>query len=154
MCSSVFSAVGTKFVCIFIFFFFCGPTRGMASTFMRFLEHTYNDAPQSVGLLWTSDQPDAETFIRQHTTLKRERHLCHRRDPNPQSQQSNGCRPSLQAARPLGPAIFMYSLDQNFEKTKVFTHSAYEQGFLLFCQVPIKVGQPYLLLNIFWGFFY
>jgi len=27
---------------------------------MRFLEHI-QDAPQSVGLLWTSDQPDEET---------------------------------------------------------------------------------------------
>ena len=29
--------------------------------------HTHNDAPQSVGLLWTSDQPVAETSTWQHT---------------------------------------------------------------------------------------
>jgi hypothetical protein len=30
---------------------------------------SHSDAPQSVGLLWTNDQPDAETSTRQHTTL-------------------------------------------------------------------------------------
>jgi hypothetical protein len=39
----------------------------MASSFTRFLHH--NDAPQSVGLLWTSDQLVAETSTCQHTTL-------------------------------------------------------------------------------------
>jgi len=33
------------------------------------LSHT--DAPHAVGLLWTSDQPDAETSTGQHTTLTR-----------------------------------------------------------------------------------
>ena len=47
-----------------IYFFLlqrCDPTRVMASSFLRFLDHTHNDAPQSVGLLWTSDQLVAET---------------------------------------------------------------------------------------------
>jgi len=30
---------------------------------------SHSDTPQSVGLLWTSDQPDAETSSLQHTTL-------------------------------------------------------------------------------------
>ena len=33
-----------------------------------------SNTPQSVGLLWTSDQPDTETCTRQHTTLKRDWH--------------------------------------------------------------------------------
>jgi hypothetical protein len=41
-----------------------------------------SDTPQSVGLLWTGDQPDAET----HNTHKN-RHLCPWRYSNPQSQQ-------------------------------------------------------------------
>ena len=41
----------------------------MASSFLRFYEITHNDTPQSVGLLWTSDQPVAETCTWQHTTL-------------------------------------------------------------------------------------
>jgi len=35
---------------------------------------SHSDTPQSVGLLWTSDQPDAETCTWQHTTLARDRH--------------------------------------------------------------------------------
>ena len=33
----------------------------MASSFFEVFEITHNDTPQSVGLLWTSDQPVAET---------------------------------------------------------------------------------------------
>ena len=39
----------------------CYPTRVMAFSFLRFPDQTHNDAPQSVGLLWTSDQLVAET---------------------------------------------------------------------------------------------
>jgi hypothetical protein len=34
--------------------------RPQAASFLWFLDHT-NDAPQSVGLLWTNDRPVAET---------------------------------------------------------------------------------------------
>jgi len=33
----------------------------MERLFLMFLDHTHNDAAQSVGLLWTSDQLVAET---------------------------------------------------------------------------------------------
>jgi hypothetical protein len=33
------------------------------------------DTPHSIGLLWTSDQPDTEAFTWQHTTPRTERHL-------------------------------------------------------------------------------
>jgi hypothetical protein len=49
-----------------------------------------SDTPQSVGLLWTSDQPDAKTSIWQQTTLTRERYQCLRRISNQQSQQTKG----------------------------------------------------------------
>ena len=39
-------------------------------------EITHNDAAQSVGLLWTSDQPEAQTSIWQHTALTTDRHPC------------------------------------------------------------------------------
>jgi hypothetical protein len=45
----------------------------------------------------------------------------------------------------------MYSLDENFERTKIFTPTTYEKGFLLFSQVPIKMGQPNLLLESLLG---
>ena len=46
----------------------------MGSSFTRFLDHIQLDTPQSVGLLWTSDQLVAETSTRQHTTLTTDRH--------------------------------------------------------------------------------
>jgi len=39
--------------------------------------------PQSVGLLWTNVQPDAETSTSEHTTITTDRHPCHRRVSNP-----------------------------------------------------------------------
>ena len=47
---------------------------------------THNDAPQSVGLLWMSDQLVAEASTWQHTTLTTEKHSCLWRDSNPESQ--------------------------------------------------------------------
>ena len=55
---------------------------------------THNDAPQSVGLQWTSDQPVAETSTWQHTTLTTDKHLCPWWDSNPRSQQASGRRPT------------------------------------------------------------
>ena len=46
--------------------------------------HTQNHAPQSVGLLWTSDQPNA--------ALTRDGHPCPRWDSNLQSQQASDHR--------------------------------------------------------------
>jgi len=46
--------------------------------------------PHKVGLLWTSDQLDAETSTWQHTTLTTDRHPCSRRGSNPQLQQACG----------------------------------------------------------------
>jgi len=35
---------------------------------------SHSDTPHPVGLLWTGDQPDAETYICQHTTLATDIH--------------------------------------------------------------------------------
>ena len=53
---------------------------------------TINDAPQSVGLLWTSDRYVPQTYTLQHTTFTIDKHLCLRCDSNPQSQQVSGRR--------------------------------------------------------------
>jgi len=58
-----------------------------------------SDTPHSVGLLWTSDRPDAETSTWQHTTLTTDRHPCPRRDANPQSQLATGRRPTPDSMR-------------------------------------------------------
>ena len=42
-------------------------SRAMASSFLRFFEITHSDTLQSVGLLWTSDQPVSETSTWQHS---------------------------------------------------------------------------------------
>ena len=55
----------------FLQFFFCNsppPPRGPGAPHLRGFQITLNGAPQSVGLLWTSDQLVAETSTSQHTT--------------------------------------------------------------------------------------
>jgi len=52
------------------------------------------DTAPSVGLLWTSDQPDAESSTWQHTTLTRYGHRCPQRDSNPQSQLASARKPT------------------------------------------------------------
>jgi len=62
---------------------------------------SHSDMPHSVRLLWTSDQPDAETSNWQQTAHTRDRHLCPWRDSNPQSQQACGSTPMPKTARPI-----------------------------------------------------
>ena len=50
----------------------------------RGFQITHNDALQSVGLLWNSDQLVAETTTLQHTTLTTDKHPYLRWDSNPQ----------------------------------------------------------------------
>ena len=54
-------------------------SRAMASSFFRFFfEITHSDTPQSAGLLWTSDQPVAETSTRTtHNTHNRQTAMLH-----------------------------------------------------------------------------
>jgi len=53
------------------------------------VSRSHSDTPQSVGLLWTSHRPVAETSTLPQT-LTRDRHPCYRLDSNPQSQQASG----------------------------------------------------------------
>ena len=55
---------------------------------------SHSDAPRSIGLLWTGDQPDAEISTRQQTTLKRDRNPCCRRNSNPQNKKASSLRPT------------------------------------------------------------
>jgi hypothetical protein len=66
---------------------------------------SYSDTPHSVALLWTSDQPEAETSTWQHTTLTTDRHQCPWRDSNLQYQQAIGRRPTPKTARPSGTTL-------------------------------------------------
>jgi hypothetical protein len=55
---------------------------------------SHSDTSHSVGFLWRSDQPDAETSTRQHTTLTTDRQTGLWWDSNPQYQQASGHRPT------------------------------------------------------------
>jgi hypothetical protein len=66
--------------------------RLMASTCGACQSHS--DKPHWLGLLWTSDQPNAVTYTWQHTAVTRNRHPCPLWDLNPQSQQACGRRPT------------------------------------------------------------
>jgi len=62
---------------ILIIFLFWGqqPPSGPGPPQSRNFLITHNDAPQSVGLLWTSDRPVAETSTSQHTTITTNIHV-------------------------------------------------------------------------------
>jgi len=87
-------------VCLFswrynpLWLYFHSPVAGFSRLVFRSFLITHNDAPQSVGLLWTSDQSVAETSTWQHTTLTTDKHPCPRWDSNSQSQQASGRRPT------------------------------------------------------------
>jgi hypothetical protein len=67
------------------------PQWDRASSLSRFHDHTQTHHTR-VGLLWTSDQPDAKTSTWQHTTLTKDRHPRPWRNSNPQPQQASGRR--------------------------------------------------------------
>ena len=63
---------------------------------LRIIDYTqsHSDTLQSVGILWRSDQPYAETSIWQDTTVTTEGLPYPRRDSSPQTQQASGRRPT------------------------------------------------------------
>ena len=64
---------------------------------------SHSDTPHSVGLLWTSDQPDTQTLPNNTQHSKQTNML--RRDSNPQSQQASGRRLSTSTMRLWGSAV-------------------------------------------------
>ena len=69
-------------------------TTALVGLDLLFIENSWShsEAPHSVGLLCTSDEPVAETSTWQHTTLTTDKHPRPRRDSNPQSQQASAHR--------------------------------------------------------------
>jgi hypothetical protein len=61
-----------------LWLYFPQPDSGLSPPRFRGFLITHNYAPQSVGLLWTSDQSVAETSTWQHTTLTTDKHPCPR----------------------------------------------------------------------------
>jgi len=77
-----------------VFFVALRPKAGYCLLIHYISKSLYNDAPPSVGLLWTSYQLFAETSTWQHTTLTSERHPCPQRNLNPQPQHASSRRPT------------------------------------------------------------
>ena len=75
------------------------PSVGLGPPHSRSFYTTHNEAQQSVGLLWTSDQLFAETSTWQHTALATDRQTCPRWDSNPQPQKREAADPHI---RPRG----------------------------------------------------
>jgi len=73
-----------------IFFMALWPNAGHGLLILDVFYITHNDAPQSVGLLWTSDQLVAETSTWQYTTLTQDKHPCPRWDSNPRAATGTG----------------------------------------------------------------
>jgi len=69
---------------------------------------SHSDTPNFVGVLWTTDQPNTETSTWQYTTLKKEKHSCHRRYWNPNLSRWAAADPTLSTARPLGSVSLFY----------------------------------------------
>ena len=118
------STFSTLFVCCLfswrynpLWLYFSHPGSGLQPPRFRGFLITHNDAPQSIGLPWTSDQSVAETSTRQHTTLTTDKHPCPGWVSNPRSQQASGRRPTSQTARPLGPAATGISQRNQEERT-------------------------------------
>jgi hypothetical protein len=66
---------------------------------------SHSETPHTVGLLWTSDQPIAETSTWQHTTFTRDKHPRPWRDSNLKFQQASSCWPTPWTARLLESAF-------------------------------------------------
>jgi len=79
----------------YIFFFFClwrfCPFSGHRLPFHDASRY-HSDILNSVGRLWMSDQPDAESCTWQRSIITPDKHPCPRWDSKPQSQQTNGRR--------------------------------------------------------------
>jgi hypothetical protein len=79
---------------VIFFLLLCDPTRVMASSFFRFLDHTqrrtiFGRTPPDG---WTACRRDP--YLTSHNTHNRQKHPCLRWDSNPRSQQANVRRPT------------------------------------------------------------
>ena len=86
--------VKVDIICLFVCSFGVTAPLPPGGLLMHEVSRSHTNAPQSVGLLWTSDQPVAETSTWQHTTLTLDKYPCPQWDSNPQSEQASGRRPT------------------------------------------------------------
>ena len=98
---------GTRFL-YFLSSFGARAPSGTGPPHSRGFLMTHHDAPQSIGLFWTSDQLVAETSTWLTPNTYNRQTSMRRWDSNPQSQQTSDCRPTPYTARPLGPAVLYF----------------------------------------------
>jgi hypothetical protein len=97
---------GTARTDVFILYFY-GSTALVGLDLLYEFLRSHSDTPHSVGLLWTSDQPDAKTSTWQRTLPTRDKHPCLFRDLDPQSQQAIICKPMPETARSPVSAVYI-----------------------------------------------
>jgi hypothetical protein len=120
----------------FIIFSCYAAQRGLWPPLSRGFLITHNDGPQSLGLLWTSDQLVAETSTWQHITHTTDKHLCPRWNSNPRSKKASDRRPRPQ----LGPALEPFTLRNikiQFSAHKIHTYSPLQMSIRQFCLVEL-----------------
>jgi len=82
------------YIYIFIYLFFLWPysqTRAMASSFLKFVDHTQ---PRNTFCRTPLDEWSArrrDLYLATHSTQKNNNHSCPQKDSNPHSQQSSAC---------------------------------------------------------------
>ena len=90
------ATIGTFEATLFFFLWRCGPTRGTASPFLRFLDHTQRRITVGRTPLdaWPARRRDL--YLTTHNNHNRQTsiHPCPRWDSKPQSQQTSGRRPT------------------------------------------------------------
>jgi hypothetical protein len=104
------------------------PPWAKASLLSRIHDHTHLNTSHSVELLWTRDQPVAETSTWKHTKLTRDRRPCPWRDSNPQSKQANGRRLTPYTARPSEPVSNITELVESGIIRRIENRSAQTPG--------------------------
>jgi len=93
--SLLIALLWSKAINLLYFFFFmwrCGPTRAMASSFLRFLDRTQRRSTVGRTSLEKWSAPHRDLYLTTHNS--QHSHPCPRRDSNPQSQQASCRRPT------------------------------------------------------------
>ena len=85
----------------------CDPTRAMASSFLRFLDHKQRRTTIDRTPLDEWSAVGRDLYLTTHNIPNRQtdKHLCPWWDSNPQSPQASGRRLTPYTARSLGPAV-------------------------------------------------
>ena len=108
------------------------PTGPSPAVWLYKVPRSHSDTPHSVGFLWMSDQPDAETSTWQHTKLITDRHPCPPVGFEPAVPASE--RPQTHALDGAATGIggyYIYHLFESYNLNPVPTQYSYMLSFIL-----------------------